>query len=93
MPTNIKNLNILKSNLPKIILVIVFPEEKDEEQTSSDFTDAEFLVNGDLSSTNEEEPKLAKSFPWLTQFIKLCRAEIGVTNITTLENLMTVYLQ
>ncbi|XP_073975617.1 uncharacterized protein isoform X3 [Rhodnius prolixus] len=68
-------------------------KEKDEEQTSSDFTDAEFLVNGDLSSTNEEEPKLAKSFPWLTQFIKLCRAEIGVTNITTLENLMTVYLQ
>ncbi|KAL1117174.1 hypothetical protein AAG570_004501 [Ranatra chinensis] len=39
-----------------------------------------------------EESRLSKTFPWLTQFNKLCQAEIGSTDINTLENLMTVYL-
>lgn len=45
------------------------------------------------TSQNSNDSKLTKSFPWIAEFSKLCQAEIGLTKIHSLENLMTEYIR
>jgi hypothetical protein len=47
----------------------------------------------ELQTGGDDDCRLAKVFPWIPEFNKLCQAEIGSININSLENLMTVYIR